>query len=194
MVHTRGSFFSLPHRTSSTEGDLDVWTRFTHALFRAGSCPPDTVPWSLFLRMQIYPAGWALRRLGFAPLAPKQIWNCDRGRSWETGLVNSDEEASQPLGRTKEEPHREGSWLDQRSGMPRVSQHALQLGWTWEPLQPLWACADPLPAKETHTNHWTERSEKTAVKTSSTSVSHIHRSLNLRPRPYQAPTPISRGI
>lgn len=34
-----------------------------HALFRAGSCPPDTVPWSLFLRMQTYTAGRALHQL-----------------------------------------------------------------------------------------------------------------------------------
>lgn len=125
---TPGAPFSVSRtEQAARRGILKSERRFTHALFRAGSCPPDTVPWSLFLRMQIYPAGRALRRLGFAPLAPKQIWNCDRGRSWETGLANSDEEASQPLGRTKGEPHREGSWLDQRSGMPRVSQHALQL-------------------------------------------------------------------
>lgn len=84
-----------------------------------------------------------------------------KGWGWgheRRGVANSDEETPQSLGRTKEEPRREGCWLDQRCSMP-VSPEMLgrpSSKWTWEPLHPLCDSPDPSPQKK-HTQTTEQR-------------------------------------
>ena len=84
-----------------------------------------------------------------------------KGWGWgheRRGVANSDEQTPQSLGRTKEEPRREGWWLDQRCSVPVPLDMpgSSSSKWTGEPLHPLCTSPDSSPQKK-HTQTTEQR-------------------------------------